>query len=83
MSFKFLFEIGNHENYIPIVKENDGIFTDYLFLFFNNNGRSGTFLPSLKLVDITTVFKRGSRNAKDNYRPASILSNISTMFEKH
>ena len=36
----------------------------------------------MKQAKITPVFKKGSRNQKENYRPASILSIIFKIFEK-
>ena len=35
------------------------------------------FPPDLKLADVTPAYKNKSKNFKDNYRPVSILSNIS------
>ena len=35
------------------------------------------FPSILKLANITPVFKKVDRNSKENYRPVSILSNIS------
>ena len=39
------------------------------------------FPPDLKL-SVTPVFKTKSKNSKDKYRPASILSNISKIYER-
>ena len=38
--------------------------------------------PYLKNARITPVFKTGDRNSMDNYRPFSILPNISKIFER-
>ena len=35
-----------------------------------------------KKANITSVFKKGDRNSKDNYMPVSILPNISKIFER-
>ena len=35
-----------------------------------------------KLADVTPIFKKGSKTLKDNYRPISILSNVSKIFER-
>ena len=40
------------------------------------------FPPDLKLADVTPVYKKKSKNLKDNYRPVSILSNISKIYER-
>ena len=34
------------------------------------------------MADITPVHKKGSKSAKNNYRPVSILSNISKLYER-
>ena len=40
------------------------------------------FPDELKEADITPVFKKGSKSEKENYRPVSILSNISKIYER-
>ena len=40
------------------------------------------FPSSLNTVNITSVFKKGDRNSKDNYRSVSILPNMSKIFER-
>ena len=40
------------------------------------------FLPDLKLADVTPVYKNKSKNFKNNYRPASILSKESKIYER-
>ena len=40
-------------------------------------------LPSdLKFADVTPAYKKKTKNSKDNYRPVSILSNISKVYER-
>ena len=41
------------------------------------------FPTSLKLANITRVYKKGSKNSKVNYRPVSILPNISKIYERY
>ena len=43
---------------------------------------SSKFPTFFKFANVTPVFKQGSRNQKDNYRPISILPIISKIFEK-
>ena len=38
------------------------------------------FPSDLKLADVTPVYKKKSKNSKDNYRSVSILSNISKVY---
>ena len=40
------------------------------------------FPTSLKLANITPVYKKGSKNSKENYRSVSILPNISKIYER-
>ena len=40
------------------------------------------FPPDLKLANVTPVYKNKSKNSKGNYRPVSILSNISKIYER-
>ena len=40
------------------------------------------FPISLKLANITPVYKKGSKNSKENYRPLSILPNISKIYKR-
>ena len=49
---------------------------------FNNSIDQSKFPSILKLANTTPVFKKGDRNSKEDYRPVSILSSISKVFEK-
>ena len=40
------------------------------------------FPDQLKLADVKPIFKKGYRNDKENYRPVSILANISKIYER-
>ena len=55
---------------------------DILLARFNDSVEKSNFPSSLKKANITPVFKKGDRNSKDNYRPVSILPNISKIFER-
>ena len=41
-----------------------------------------TFPEILKHADITPLYKKGKKDIKGNYRPLSILPNLSKIFEK-
>ena len=60
-----------------LIKENCDIFCDFTFENFNSCVLTSIYPSPLKNADITPVFKKGTKTSKDNYRPVSILSNIS------
>ena len=65
-----------------ILKENADIFADFLHASFNEFVKKLEFPSVLKQANITPVFKKGERECKNNYRPVSILSNVSKIFER-
>ena len=52
------------------------------FIDFNHSIDTGCFPSNLKLADVTPIFKKGDRLDKSNYRPVSILSSLSKIFER-
>ena len=53
-----------------ILKQNSDYFAEYFYENIKN------------VADVTPVYKKKSKNSKDNYRPVSILSNISNIYER-
>jgi len=49
---------------------------------FNNSVNSGIFPDTLKIARVVPVFKAGDKHSVNNYRPISVLSIISKIFEK-
>ena len=64
-----------------ILKQNSDYFADYFYENINQCISKSIFPSDLKLADVTPVYKKKSKNSKDNYRPVSILSNISKIYE--
>ena len=64
-----------------IIKMNADIFAEVLYVF-NRSLEVGEFLSGMKLTKVTPVHKKGSRYDKGNYRPVSILPNLSKVFER-
>ena len=64
-----------------IIKENSDIFVDMIFHDFNQSVDLGTFPTNLKLADIIPTHKKEERIYKVNYRPVSILSPLSKIYE--
>ena len=60
--------------------------SEYFAGYFHENINfcfENSCLPSdLKFADVTPAYKKKSKNSKDNYRPVSILSNISKVYER-
>ena len=65
-----------------IIKKNYDIFSEFLFANFNDIILTSRFPEQLKYAGVKSVFKKDSRNDKRNYRPVSILSNISKIYER-
>jgi hypothetical protein len=54
------------------------IFCTFTFLFINQ----GVFPDLIKIAKIRSVYKKGNRQEISNYRPVSVLSIFSEIFEK-
>ena len=65
-----------------IIKENSDIFGDFIFSNLNCCINTSAYPSLLKRANITAVHKKDSKSEKNNYRPASILSNISELYER-
>ena len=53
-----------------------------LVMIFNASLKQGIFPNIWKLAKITPIYKSGARNEENNYRPISVLSVFSKLFEK-
>ena len=75
---------ASQESDIPtkIIKMNVELFSDFLFRGLNKSLQICEFPSCMKLADVTPVFKKGNHLMKENYRPVSILTNISKVFER-
>ena len=69
---------------IPVktIEANENLFTEAICFYFNKSLENGKFPNCLKLANITSVFKKGARTSKNNYRPVSILAVFSKIFER-
>ena len=63
------------ESDIPtkIIKPNSDIFTEVIYKELNRG---------LEVGNVTPAYKKGNRSEKGNYRPVTILPNISKVFER-
>ena len=67
---------------IKKLKENSDIFSNFIYQSFNNMIDVCIFPKSLKLANVTPVYKKASNNSKESYRPVSILPNISKNYKR-
>ena len=65
-----------------ILRQNSDYFAEYFYENINQCISKSIFPSDLKLADVTPVYKKKSKNYRDNYRPVSIVSNISKIYER-
>ena len=65
-----------------IIKNNIDTFVPVLLTEFNESLKLNRFPHFMKSANITPVFKKNDRTDKSNYRPVSILPNLSKVFER-
>ena len=67
-----------------IIKLNSNIFSNLIYKHFNYCIDKGKFPNDLKLkyADIVPIYKQNNKCEKENYRPVSIQSNLSKIYEK-
>ena len=61
---------------------NSDILLNLIYKHFNYCIDKGKFSNDLKHADIVPVYKKNNKCEKENYRPVSILSNLSKIYEK-
>ena len=66
-----------------IIKNNADIFTDFGHPPINASVNNGNCPSFLKLASVIPVFKKDSKNSKDNNRPISILKNLTQIIQKN
>ena len=65
-----------------ILKDSLSVYTKELTTIVNNCLKDSLFPNELKLADVSPVFKKDDDLNKENYRPVSILSHMSKVFER-
>ena len=67
---------------VKIIKENKYVISFYVFHNFNNALSSCSFSTALKYANAWPAFKKDDKTDKENYRPISILPNLSKVYER-
>ena len=68
---------------VPLLKILKAHIAPILSCLVNESLLCGIFPEKLKLAKVTPVFKKGSTQDKDNYRPISVLPIASKLIERH
>ena len=75
---------ANIQGDIPadILKASIDIHLNLITEIINDSFKNGIFPDELKLAEVSPIFKKKDSLKKENYRPVSVLSHISKIFER-
>ena len=65
-----------------IIKENAGIFANFLYFNYNKAVSDCEFPTSFKNANVLPIYKKDSWLEEKNYIPISILPNLSKIYER-
>ena len=73
---------GYDEIPAQILKQNIILYIKHLTHLMNSSINKGIFPDELKIAKVIEIFKSGKKDSIENYRPVSILSVFTKVFEK-
>ena len=65
-----------------LVKEFSYLFSKYIASSINRCITGGTFVNAFKKSEVRPIYKEDKRTEKSNYRPTSVLSDVSKIYER-
>ena len=65
-----------------LIKEFGTFFAEFLSKNFNNCLETDYFPEHLKRAEVVSIYKKNDKKDKSNYRPISLLPNISKIYER-
>ena len=65
-----------------VIEEFGTFFAEFLSKNFNSCLETGSFPEDLKCAEVVPIYKKNDKKDKSNYRPISLLSNISKVYER-
>jgi hypothetical protein len=80
--FKSKSSSGDDRITMTLIKHTCNALSIPLAALVNQSLHNGIFPHSLKLAKVLPIFKKGDKSLLDNYRPISLLSSLSKIFEK-
>ena len=77
------YKVPTHNNIPPkILRQSAEVTGNTLQLLFNNATLNSKFTENLKLADVIPIFKKKDSLDKKSYKPVSVLSLVSKIFER-
>ena len=73
--------IGYDSISIKFIKNFSSIFIPVLTKLINEAIQAGSFPNAMKIAKVLPIFKNGNKKSINNYRPISILTHISKIYE--
>ena len=65
-----------------VIKEFRTFFAEFLSKNVNSCLETGSFPEDLKFAEVVPIYKKNDKKDKSSYRPISLLSNISKVYER-
>ena len=67
---------------VKVIKENRDLIACFILYSFNKALSSSEYPASSTYADITPIFKKDDKTVKTNFRPISIVPNLSKIYER-